>query len=110
MPANVRSRVRRFLAHCESRVAKDDMASVTLTSYRKILSGIWRPRIGILRFLNIRYSTLVEIADSPRWGKKTYNNAISVLRRAFKFGYCDYPEKYNPIFRLKSARISKRDR
>jgi integrase len=99
-----------FLGHCESRVARDDMATVTLTSYRKILNGIWRPRIGTIRFLNIRYSTLVEIADSPGWGKKTYNNAISVLRRAFKFGYRDYPEKYNPVFRLKSARISKKDR
>ena len=99
-----------FLAHCEARVEKDDLATVTLTSYRKILNGIWRPKIGTDRFLNVRYSTLVAIADDGDWKKKTYNNAISVLRRAFKFGYCDYPEKYNPIFRLKSARISKRDR
>jgi integrase len=86
------------------------MATVTLTSYRKILNGIWRPRIGAVRFLTIRYSTLVEIADSPSWGKKTYNNAISVLRRAFKFGYRDYPEKYNPTYSLKSARVLKKDR
>jgi integrase len=99
-----------FLAHCEARVAKDDLATVTLTSYRKILNGIWRPRIGADRFLNVRYSTLVAIADDGDWSKKTYNNAVSVLRRAFKFGYCDYPENHNPIFRLKSARISKRDR
>ena len=99
-----------FLAHCQSRVAKDDMTTVTLASYRKILNGIWRPRIGTIRFLNIRYSTLVEIADYPNWNKKTYNNAISVLRRAFKFGYRDYPEKYNPTFGLKSARILKKDR
>jgi integrase len=33
-----------------------------------------------------------------------------VLRRAFKFGYRDYPEKYNPTYSLKSARIRKRDR
>jgi site-specific recombinase XerD len=86
------------------------LATVTLTSYRKILNAIWRPKIGTDRFLNVRYSTLVAIADAGEWNKKTYNNAISVLRRAFKFGYCDYPEKCNPIFRLKSARISKRDR
>jgi integrase len=91
-------------------VAKDDLATVTLTSHRKILNGTWRPRIGTVRFLNIRYSTLVEIADHPNWGKKTYNNAISVLRRAFKFGYRDYPKKYNPTYSLKSARILKRDR
>jgi integrase len=99
-----------FLAHCEARVAKDDLATVTLTSYRKILNGIWRPKIGTDRFLNVRYSTLVAIADDGNWHKKAYYNAISVLRRAFKFGYCDYPEKYNPICRLKSARISKRGR
>ncbi len=68
------------------------------------------PQIGTDRFLDVRYSTLVEIADDADWSNKTYNNAISVLRRAFKFGYCDYPEKYSPTFRLKSARISKKDR
>jgi integrase len=36
--------------------------------------------------------------------------AKSVLRRAFKFGYRDYSEKYNPTYSLKSARILKRDR
>ena len=75
---------------------------MTLASYRKILNGIWRPRIGTIRFLNIRYSTLVEFADYPNWNKKTYNNAISVLRRAFKFRYRDYPEKYNPTFGLRA--------
>jgi integrase len=72
-----------FLAHCESRVAKNDMATVTLASYRKILNSIWRPQIGATRFLSIRYSTLVQIADDYDWSKKSYNNAISVLRRAF---------------------------
>jgi integrase len=33
-----------------------------------------------------------------------------VLRRAFKFGYRDYPEKHNPIYNFKSARILKKDR
>jgi hypothetical protein len=35
-----------FLAHCEARVSRDDMAVVTLASYRKIIDGFWRPRIG----------------------------------------------------------------
>jgi integrase len=99
-----------FLAHCEARVAKSDLATVTLTSYRKLLNNIWRPRIGAIRFLSIRYSTLVQIADDYDWSKKSYNNAISVLRRAFKFGYRDYPEKPNPIYNFKSARILKKDR
>jgi hypothetical protein len=109
MPANAHV-FDAFLADCESRVAKDDMATVTLTSYRKILNGIWRPRIGTIRFLSIRYSTLVEIADDPNWSKKTYNNAISVLRCAFRFGYRDYPDKHNPTYSLRSARIQKKDR
>jgi integrase len=31
-------------------------------------------------------------ADSQTWSKKTYNNAVSALRRAFAFGFKDYPE------------------
>ena len=82
-----------FLAHCESRAAKNDMATVTLACYRRILNGAWRPKLRAMRFLDIRYSTLVKIADEANWSKKSYNNAISVLRRAFKFGYRDYPEQ-----------------
>jgi two-component SAPR family response regulator len=32
------------------------------------------------------YSRLVAIADSRAWSKKTYNDAISILRRAFDVG------------------------
>jgi integrase len=99
-----------FLAHCESREAKSDMAAITLTSYRKILNGIWRPRIGATRFLSVRYSTLVKITDEATWSKKIYNNATSVRRRAFKFGYRDHPENHDPTSGLKSARIRKKDR
>jgi integrase len=99
-----------FLAHCESRVAKNDMATATLDSYRKILNTIWRPQIGAKRFLSVLYSTLVKVADDAHWSKKTYNNAISVLRCAFRFGYRDYPDKHNPTYSLRSARIQKKDR
>jgi integrase len=99
-----------FLTHCASRVAKNDMAPITLTSYRAVLDGFWRPKIGARRFLDIRYSTLVSLADEAHWSKKTYNNAISVLRRAFKFGYRDHPERHDPTAGLKSARIRKKDR
>lgn len=99
-----------FLAHCESRVAKCDMAAITFASYVRVLNGVWRPNIGTERFLAVRFSTLVKIADTRDWSKKTYNNAISVLRRAFKFGYRDHPEQHDPTRGLKSARIRKSDR
>ncbi len=99
-----------YLAHCSARVARLDMASVTLSSYRTILDGIWRPELGALRFLDVRYSTLVRIADRTGWGKKPHNNAISVLRRAFKFGYRDHPDRADPTRELKGARIQRKDR
>jgi integrase len=99
-----------FLAHCESRMVKDDMAPITVSSYRRVLNAFWRPKIGEIPFLGIRYSMLVRIADEAPWSKKTYNNAISVLRRAFKFGYRDHPERHDPTVGLKSARIRKKDR
>ncbi len=52
-----------FLAHCESRVAKDDMAPITFATYRQVLNTFWRPKIGAARFLSVRYSMFVKIAD-----------------------------------------------
>ena len=99
-----------FLAHCAARVARHDMAAITLTCYRRMLDGIWRPALGTLRFLDVRYSTLVQIADRADWSKKSYNNAVSVLRRAFKFGHRDHPERHDPTRELKGARIQRKDR
>jgi integrase len=99
-----------FLAHCESRMAKDDMAPITVSSYRRVLNTFWRPKIGEMPFLAVRYSMLVRIADEAPWSKKTYNNAISVLRRAFNFGYHDYSDRHDPTVALKSARIRRKDR
>lgn len=99
-----------FLTHCESRMTKDDMAPITVSSYRRVLNTFWRPKIGAMPFLAVRYSMLVRIADEALWSKKTYNNAISVLRRAFKFGYHDHPDRHDPTLALKSARIRKQDR
>ena len=99
-----------YLDHCSARVARHDLAPVTLNSYRKILDGIWRPELGPLRFLDVRYSQLVRIADRAEWNKKTHNNVLSVLRRAFKFGYCDHPEEHDPTRQLKGARIQQKDR
>ena len=75
-----------------------------------MLDGIWRPTLGTLRFLDVRYSTLVQIADRADWSKKSYNNAVSVLRRAFKFGYRDHLERHDPTRELKGARIQRKDR
>ncbi len=61
-----------YLAHCQARVARHDLAAVTLTTYRRTLDHTWRPAIGARRFLDVSYSELVQIADTPRWGKKTY--------------------------------------
>lgn len=37
-----------YIAHCEARLRRDDMAVATVRSYRKILDCIWRPHIGHL--------------------------------------------------------------
>ena len=74
-----------FLAHCEARLARQDLAAATLSSYRRVLNGVWRPVL--------RKSLFVTIADRKPWSKKTYNNAISILRRAFEFGYRNHPEQ-----------------
>jgi integrase len=53
---------------------------------------------------------LVKVVDAHDWTKKTYNNAVSALRRAFAFGFEDHPEQHNPAKALRSARMSKKDR
>jgi integrase len=99
-----------FLAHCEARFARQDLAAATLTSYRRVLKGVWRPALGNALFQRVRYSQLVAIADGKSWSKKTYNNAISILRRAFDFGYRDRPELHNPARNLRSTQMRKVDR
>ena len=34
-----------YLEHCESLVAKGDLAAVTLSCYRSVLNRVWRPEI-----------------------------------------------------------------
>jgi integrase len=99
-----------FLLACDSRVAKKDLAFVTAQGYRKLLSQIWRPEIGPRFFDEIRYSELANIANDYQWSKKTYNNAISVIRCAFDYGYRDHPEKHNPATGLNCLRMTKKDR
>ncbi len=99
-----------FLRHDEARLARGDLAAATVASHRQILNHVWRPNIGHLPFLGIKHSLLVQIADAQPWTKKTYNNAVSALRRAFDFGYLDYPERRDPAAALKCSRIGKKDR
>src|SRR6185436_11607264 len=99
-----------FLKHCESRMAKNDLAFVTVEGYRKMLKQVWRPAIGKEELLKIRYSRLVKVANDYKWKKKTYNNVISAVRCAFDYGYRDWPEKHNPGTALKCFRITKKDR
>jgi integrase len=99
-----------YLAHCESRLTKNDLSFATVKGYRKALDSVWRPRLGALPFLKVQYSLLVRIANAnPTWGKKTYNNKLSALRRAFDFGYRDHPEHVNPARSLKGARMRRKD-
>jgi integrase len=41
---------------------------------------------------------------------KTYNNIVSVVRTYFKFGYKDYPGKFNPALALSGFRMTAKDR
>lgn len=99
-----------FFHHSEARVARGDLAPSTLASYRQILNYTWLPKIGRLPFLSVRHSTLAKIADAQNSSKKTYNNIVSAIRRAFEFGYRDHPEQRNPAALLRSARVRRSDR
>jgi integrase len=99
-----------FLEHEAARVNRGDLAPATLAAHRQLLDHVWRPAVGTFSILAIRYSQLVKLADGRRWTKKTYNNAISALRRAFAFGFEDHPELHNPTRGLKCARIGRKDR
>jgi hypothetical protein len=99
-----------FLAHCEARMRRADLAAATVNGYRKVLDTAWRPQLGGLPFLTVPFSTLIKIADTHKsWGKKTYNNSVSALRRAFVFGYQNHPQLCNPVLGLKGIRLSPRE-
>ncbi len=107
---------------CESNCVSHTATSRRVPSDYNIISDIeltrakWRVAaafargsgVGQLPFLGIKHSLFVQIADSQPWTRKKYNNAVSALRRAFDFGYLDYPERRNPA--LKCSRIGKKDR
>ena len=68
-----------YLADCEARLRRGDMAAATVRSYRQILDGVWRPRIGDLVFSHVSYSRLVPL-QTPGSGAKgliTMSSALS---------------------------------
>ncbi len=95
---------------CGGGSRRGDMAGVKVTGYRKVIDGVWRPHLGKLVFSQVRYSRLIRIADGRCWSKKTYNNAVSVLKRAFDFCYRDRPFHENPALNLRCARLKNSDR
>jgi len=100
-----------FIEHCEVRLNRNDLARITLASYRRILASVWRPELGDRLFLQVSHLVLNRIADAnKRWSKKRYNNAISVLRSAFVFGYRNHPQQLNPALGLKCGRMARKDR
>jgi hypothetical protein len=54
-----------FPAHCVSHMVKDDMAPITVSSYRRVLNAFWRPKIGEMPFLGI---TLLNARPNCRRG------------------------------------------
>ncbi len=102
----------KFVAFCEVRVSKDDMAPSTLEGYRETLDRVFRPEIGPDDFDAVIYSRLSEVIaiHTKHVKKKTYNNIVSAVRTAFKFGYKDRPGKFNPALALTTFRITKKDR
>ncbi len=59
-----------FLVHCEARLARQDLAAATLSSYRRVLNAVWRPALGRHLFHQVSHSRLVAIADRRPWSKK----------------------------------------
>jgi hypothetical protein len=54
------------------------------------------------------HSMLVKIADAQHWNKKTYDNAVSALRRAFEFGYATIPRSETQPLGCKAHASAKR--
>jgi site-specific recombinase XerD len=88
------------------------MAASTLGDYKEVLDRVVRPAIGSDLFAGVIYSRLVAIvaANTKNVKKKTYNNIVSVVRTYFKFGYKDYPGKFNPALALSGFRMTAKDR
>ena len=54
----------RTYGKANARLARGDLAAITVASHRKILNHVWRPHLDDLPFLGVRYSMLLKIADA----------------------------------------------
>jgi hypothetical protein len=52
-----------FLLHEAARVGRGDLAPITIASHRQILDQVWRPQIGTMALLAMRYSTPHPLED-----------------------------------------------
>jgi len=75
-----------------------------------VLESVRRPAFRKYLFHKVRSSHLVRAPDRQPWSKKTYNNPVSVIRRAFEFGYRDHPELPNPAVGLRTICLKRQDR
>lgn len=97
-----------FIRHQEARVARDDLNQATADAHRQILNGSWRPHLGHMMFKDVTASMIDSVADRQGWHKKTFNNAISIIKSAFAFGSRDFAGMHNPAALLRYAKVRKR--
>lgn len=84
------------------------IALSTRNGYRDSLNIYWLPAIGHLEMREIRFTTLKRLDETIKWkSPKTRQNAITALRRVFKYAMdlelCDA----NPAMRLEAIRYQK---
>lgn len=96
-------------AYIDSLRARSELAYSTIEGYRKILAHHVEPDIGDKPFASILFSKLEEIANRHQGTKKTFNNVVSAIRGAWKYGYKDLPNQQDPALGLEGVRIPKRE-
>ena len=89
--------------------ARDELAFATVESYRKILKHHVQPHIGANAFAAVQFSKLEEIANRHQGSKKTFNNVVSAIRGAWRYGYKDLSRQRDPALGLECVRIPKRE-
>ena len=96
-------------AYITSLRARDELAFATVESYRKILKHHVQPHIGANAFAAVQFSKLEEIANRHQGSKKTFNNVVSAIRGAWRYGYKDLSRQRDPALGLECVRIPKRE-
>lgn len=89
--------------------ARDELAYATIETYRKILKRHVQGEHGPKAFAAITFSQLEDLVNGHQGSKKTFNNIVSAVRRAWEYGYKDLPRAPNPAAGLEGVRIPKRE-